>query len=87
MVEKIEKTMLNVKDKNVVILDLTFKPETDDIREAPSMVIIEELYQKEAKIEAFDPQAIKEAKKKIKHSKGIIFCDDEYEAIEEQMPL
>ena len=82
MVEKIEKTMENVKDKTIVILGLAFKPETDDIREAPSMVIIEELYKRGAKIKAFDPQAMKEAKGKLKNLKGIIFCRDEFEAIE-----
>jgi len=46
------------------------------------MVFIEELYQKGAKIKAFDSQAIKESKEKLKHLKGIIFCKDEYEAIE-----
>ena len=46
------------------------------------MVIIEELYQKGAKIKAFDSQAIKEARKKLKHLKEIIFCKEEYEAIE-----
>ena len=82
MVEKIEKTMENVKDRTIAILGLAFKPETDDIREAPSMVIIEELYQSGAKIKAFDPQAIEEARGKLKDLKGIIFCKDEYEAIE-----
>lgn len=82
IVEKIEKTMKNVKDKTIAILGLAFKPETNDIREAPSMVIIEELYQKGVKIKAFDPQAMEEAKGKLKHLKGIIFCKDEYEAIE-----
>ena len=82
MVEKIEKTMENVKDKTIAILGLSFKPETDDIREAPSMVIIEELYQRGAKIKAFDPQAMEEARGKLKDLKGIIFCKDEYEAIE-----
>ena len=82
MVEKIEKTMENVKGKIIAILGLAFKSETDDIREAPSMVIIEELYQRGAKIKTFDPQAMEEAKKKLKHLKEIIFCKNEYEAIE-----
>ena len=83
MVEKIEKTMKNVKDKTIAVLGLAFKPETDDVREAPSIVIIEELYQRGAKIKIFDPQAIEEARGKLKDLKGIIFCKDEYEAIEE----
>lgn len=82
MVGKIEKAMENVKGKTIDILDLAFKPETDDIREAISMVIIEELYQRRTKIKAFDPQAMKEARGKLKHLKGIIFCKDEHEAIE-----
>ena len=81
MVEKIEKAMKNVKGKTITILGLAFKPETEDIREAPSMFIIDELYQKGAKIKAFDPQAMEEARKKLKHLEGIIFCKDEYEAI------
>jgi len=82
MVEKIEKSMGNVEGKTIAILGLAFKPETDNIREAPSMVIIEELYQRGAKIKAFDPQAIEEARGKLKHLEGIVFCKDEYEAIE-----
>ena len=82
MVEKIEKTMGNVKDKTIAILGLAFKPETDDIREAPSIVIAKELYQRGAKIKAFDPQAMEEARGKLKDLKGIIFCRDEYEAVE-----
>lgn len=46
------------------------------------MVIVEELYQRGAKIKAFDPQAMEEAKKKLKDLKGIIFCRDEYKVIE-----
>ena len=82
MVEKIEKTMGNVKDKTIAVLGLSFKPETDDVREAPSMVIIEKLYQRGAKIKTFDPQAMEEARGKLKDLKGIIYCKDEYEAIE-----
>lgn len=82
MVEKIEKAIKNIKGKTIAILGLAFKPETDDIREAPSMVIIEELYQRGANIKAFDPQAMVEAKEKLKYLERIIFCKDEYEAIE-----
>ena len=46
------------------------------------MVIIEELYQRGAKIKAFDPQAMEEAREKLKHLKEIIFCKNEYEEIE-----
>jgi len=82
MVEKIKNAMGNIKDKTIAILGLSFKPETGDMREAPSMVIIEELYQRGAKIKTFDPQAMEGARGKLKHLKGIIFCEDEYEAIE-----
>jgi len=82
MVEKIEMTMKNLKGKTIAILGLAFNPETYDIREAPSMVIIEELYQRGAKIKVFDPQAMEEARRKLKDLKEIIFCKDEYEAIE-----
>ena len=46
------------------------------------MVIIEKLYQGWAKIKAFDPQAMEEARGKLKHLKGIVFCKDEYDTIE-----
>ena len=82
MVEKIERTMENVKGKIIAVLGLAFKSETDDIREALSMVIIDELYQRGAKIKAFDPQAREKVREKLKHLKGIRFCKDEYEAIE-----
>jgi UDPglucose 6-dehydrogenase len=44
---------------------LSFKPETDDIREAPSITIIEELLSRQAKVRAFDPVAIEQAKKVV----------------------
>jgi UDPglucose 6-dehydrogenase len=66
-----------VKDKTIAILGLSFKPNTDDMRDAPSITIINALKELGAKIKAFDPIALETAKKKIT---GIEFCEDAYEA-------
>jgi UDPglucose 6-dehydrogenase len=63
MAEKIEQAFGGVKDKTIAILGLTFKPNTDDMRDAPSLVIVPHLAAKGARIRAFDPQGEKEAKK------------------------
>ncbi|MBI5417811.1 UDP-glucose/GDP-mannose dehydrogenase family protein [Candidatus Poribacteria bacterium] len=80
MVEKIEQKMKNIKGKTIGILGLSFKPNTDDIRESPALVIIDKLLKKGAKIKAFDPIAM-EAAKNIFPSQ-IQFCTNSYEAAE-----
>lgn len=62
MVEKIEQGLNPLKDKVLGILGLAFKPDTDDMREAPSIFIINTLQKKGAKIKATDPAAIEKAK-------------------------
>ena len=61
------------------IWGLSFKPKTDDMREAPSIVIIAALLEAGAKVRAFDPVAMEEAK----HDLGdrIVYCKDEYDAL------
>ncbi len=54
-----------LQDKTIAIWGLAFKPETDDIREAPSIYIIEDLLARGAKIKAFDPEAMQNIKKKF----------------------
>ncbi|MDP2943665.1 MAG: UDP-glucose/GDP-mannose dehydrogenase family protein [Candidatus Omnitrophota bacterium] len=61
MVKKIKEALWILKDKTIGILGLSFKPNTDDIRCAPSLDIIKELQAEEAKIKAYDPFATKKA--------------------------
>ena len=64
MVKKIKDALGNsLTNKKIAVLGLTFKPETDDMRDAPSLTILPSLLDKGAKIIAHDPEGIKEAKK------------------------
>jgi UDPglucose 6-dehydrogenase len=75
-IKKIEDTLWILKDKTIGILGLSFKPNTDDIREAPSIYIIKSLKEKGAKIKAYDPKAMV----KMKHVfPDITYCDNPYE--------
>lgn len=63
MFEKILKRMEDVSGKNIAILGLSFKPDTDDVRDAPSLYLIGELLNKGAKIKAYDPEAMENVKR------------------------
>lgn len=69
-----------VKDKIIGIWGLSFKPDTDDMREAPSLVLIEELLKAGAKLRLFDPVSMPNAKKILGDSPQITWCEDEFEA-------
>jgi len=77
MAEKIERAFGGVKGKTIAVLGLTFKPNTDDMREAPSLVIIPALQAKGARIRAYDPEGTEEARKLLNAE----FCQDAYEAL------
>ena len=76
-VKKIEEAIWNINSKTIGILGLSFKPNTDDMRYAPSVDIIESLLAQGAKIKVFDPHAMPNAKKILK---DVVFCQDSYSA-------
>ncbi|MBI5124263.1 MAG: UDP-glucose/GDP-mannose dehydrogenase family protein, partial [Candidatus Omnitrophica bacterium] len=78
VVKKIEELLWNLPKKTVGILGLSFKPGTDDLREAPSLEIIDMLKKEGAHIKAYDPVSMKKAKEIL--GNGINFCKDAYEA-------
>jgi UDPglucose 6-dehydrogenase len=69
----------SVKGKTIAMLGLTFKPNTDDMRDAPSLAIVPALEAAGAKVQAFDPEGMHEAKKLLPNVK---YCDNAYEAME-----
>ncbi|MEA3475058.1 MAG: UDP-glucose/GDP-mannose dehydrogenase family protein [Candidatus Cloacimonadota bacterium] len=71
----------DLKGKVFAIWGLSFKPMTDDVREAPSIIIINELIKRGAKIQAYDPKAIKEAKKVFGNNPFIKYFNDQYQAL------
>jgi UDPglucose 6-dehydrogenase len=75
MVQKILQALGGADGKNLGVLGLAFKPNTDDIREAPAIEIIQALLKAGVKISAFDPAAMHEARKVLK---GIRYCEDPY---------
>ena len=80
MVEKITQACGDsVAGKTIAVLGLTFKPNTDDMRESPSLEIVPGLIAAGASVRAFDPQGMNEAKQLLN---GVAWCDDAYSAME-----
>lgn len=79
MIPKIESLIGNFSGKQVAVLGLSFKPETDDMRESPATDIIREMQARGAKVRAYDPVAMDEAKHSLP---DIEYATDEYNAIE-----
>ena len=80
MIPKIENLIGTVEGTQIGVLGLSFKPETDDMRESPATDIIRELQKRGAKIKAFDPVAMEEAKHLLS---DIEYATDEYDAIKD----
>ncbi len=80
LVQKVMQHFNNsLKGKTFAMWGLSFKPQTDDMREAPSLVIIDELVKEGAKIKTYDPVAMEEAKRRI--GDKVEYCAEMYEAV------
>ncbi|MCU0669287.1 MAG: UDP-glucose/GDP-mannose dehydrogenase family protein [Myxococcota bacterium] len=80
MIEKIDRILDgSAQGKTVAVLGLSFKPETDDMRDAPSLDIIRALLARGASVRAFDPVAMPNAARELP---SITYCKNEYEACE-----
>ena len=66
----------NLRGKTIAVLGLTFKPNTDDMREAPSIDLVTALQDMKAVVRAYDPAGMEQAKKVLQ---DVVYCDDPYE--------
>ena len=76
--DKIIKAVGDVQGKTIAILGLAFKPETDDMREAPALVVIDKLLKDGATVRVFDPIAMDECKRRI--GDVVTYCSNMYDA-------
>jgi UDPglucose 6-dehydrogenase len=70
----------SVRGKTIAVLGLTFKPETDDMRDAPSLPIVHRLVEEGATIRAFDPEGMEQARPMLPDT--VVYCHDANEALE-----
>ncbi len=82
-VTKASKMLDGLNGKTVAVLGLAFKPDTDDMRDAPSLTIIPELLKEGASVRAFDPVAMENAKRLLKGYDGITFAKDTYDTVKD----
>ena len=76
--DKIIKSVGDVKRKTIAIIGLSFKPETDDMREAPALVVIDKLLNDGATVRVFDPIAMDECRRRIGDT--VTYCKNMYDA-------
>lgn len=77
VLQKIKDALWILKDKTIAVLGLAFKPNTDDLRNSPSIGLIRELLREGARVRVYDPKAMAKAKEILK---DVVFCKDPYQA-------
>jgi len=81
-VEKVRSVLWSLKDKTLAVWGLSFKPNTDDIREAPSLRLVPMLLKEGARLKLYDPKAIENFKKLYPPGKDLDYAPDMYSAVE-----
>lgn len=81
MVQKIAAAVGSLKDSTITFLGISFKPDTDDIRESPSLAIIRDILDKNARIRIYDPKALDNLKRQFP-GLPVTYCDNAYTACE-----
>jgi UDPglucose 6-dehydrogenase len=81
-VEKVKRALWILKDKTIGVLGLAFKPETDDVREATSIRIIQELRREGAVLRLYDPKAMDNMRLVFPADERLVYCSDAYAVAE-----
>ena len=80
---KAEKLVGDLRDKNVAVLGLSFKPDTDDMRFAPAIRVIDYMLDKGATVHAYDPIAIENAKRQFLVGRDVHYTENVYDAVKD----
>jgi UDPglucose 6-dehydrogenase len=80
VLQKLEEALQGVANKRIGVLGLSFKPNTDDVRESPGIAICKKLIEKSAQVLAYDPLSVPNAKK-VLNGNGVSYCSNAYEAV------
>ena len=81
MVKKITEAVDSIENKTIAVLGITFKPNTDDMRESPSLVIVPELLKRAKKVKVYDPVGMNNAKQMTEFD-GVIWTENTFSCIE-----
>lgn len=79
VVKKLQDKLGTLRSKTIALWGLAFKPETDDMREAPALVVIEKLLEAGASVKVYDPVAMDECRRRI--GDRVVYCKDMYDVV------
>ncbi len=77
MVQKVEALVGDLEGRTLAVLGLSFKPNTDDVRDSPAIELIRKVQERGSHVRCFDPQAMENARRELK---DVTFCEDPYDA-------